>query len=221
MKTVVLILSGGMDSATLLYDLKIQGYRVHALSFDYGQKHRRELACARTLASLTGTPHKVLDLRALHDVAASALTREDLAIPGGYYQEESMKQTVVPNRNMALLSLAVSWAITLGAQYVAYGAHSGDHTIYPDCRPAFIESMRKAIALCDWNPPELIVPYMNLSKQQILEKGHALGVPYRHTWTCYQGGEKACGTCGSCTERLEAFERAGLVDPLEYETRAC
>jgi len=213
----VVILSGGMDSTTLLYDVVNQGYEVHALSFDYGQKHRKELEMAQRTTEKLGIKHKIIDLRALNEVAPSALTRDDWDVPEGYYNDENMKQTVVPNRNMVMLSLATAYAIGIRADKLFYGAHAGDHTIYPDCRKEFVEAMKKAIGLADWHKVELEAPYLDMDKGDIAIRGKELGVDYSLTWTCYKGQEKACGKCGSCRERLEAFEKAGMKDPIPYE----
>ncbi len=128
-----------------------------------------------------------------------------------------MKITVVPNRNMILLSLAVGYAITIGAKKVFYGAHAGDHAIYPDCRREFVAAMKRAIPVADWAAVELEAPYLDLDKGDIAIRGKNLGVDYSLTWTCYKGGDKACGKCGACRERLEAFWKAGMTDPVEYE----
>ena len=152
-------------------------------------------------------------------MAPSALTRDDWDVPEGHYEEPSMRQTVVPNRNMVMISIAVSHAISIGATEVYYAAHSGDHAIYPDCRKEFIMKLTEAIELCDWNKITLKAPYVNLDKGDIAMRGKELGVDYSLTWTCYKGMEKACGKCGSCVERLEAFEKAKMNDPLEYEVR--
>jgi len=213
----VVILSGGMDSTTLLYDVVNQGYEVHALSFDYGQKHRKELEMAQRTTEKLGIKHKIIDLCALNEVAPSALTRDDWDVPEGYYNDENMKQTVVPNRNMVMLSLATAYAIGIRADKLFYGAHAGDHTIYPDCRKEFVEAMKKAIGLADWHKVELEAPYLDMDKGDIAIRGKELGVDYSLTWTCYKGQEKACGKCGSCRERLEAFEKAGMKDPIPYE----
>jgi len=217
MKKAVVILSGGMDSTTLLYDVIKQGYEVSALSFDYGQRHKKELEGAKATCEKLKVKHKVLDLKVLNEVAPSALTRENLEVPEGHYEDENMKQTVVPNRNMVLLSLAASYAIGIGAKKLFYGAHAGDHAIYPDCRKEFVDSMRESIKLADWNEVELDAPYWNIDKGDIAIKGKELRVDYSLTWTCYKGLEKACGKCGACQERLEAFEKAGFKDPIEYE----
>ncbi len=216
-RKAVLILSGGMDSTTLLYDLIDQGYEVHAVTFDYRQKHRREITCAQKICRKLHIPHKIIDIGILNEIAPSSLTREDREVPEGDYTGDTMKQTVVPNRNMVLLSIAASYAIGIPAHSLFYGAHAGDHTIYPDCRPAFVSAMATAFHLCDWNDVILEVPYLYMSKSDIVKRGVALGVDYSMTWTCYKGGEKACGKCGSCDERLAAFREAGVKDPIEYQ----
>ena len=211
----VLILSGGLDSTTLLYDLLDQGYDVSALTFDYHQKHKREIQCAMATCAKLRVPQKIVDIAVLGDLAPSSLTREEWKVPEGHYAEESMKQTVVPNRNMVFLSLAASYAIGIGAQELCYAAHAGDHAIYPDCRPVFVSAMETALHLCDWKDLTLRVPYVRMSKGDIVKKGLALGVDYANTWSCYKGGVRPCGMCGACTERREAFEAAGARDPLE------
>lgn len=218
--TVVVIVSGGMDSVTLLHDVVSQGFKVHGLSFDYEQRHKKELDCAVSNCQKLKVPHVTLDLGILGAIAASSLTRPDQDVPEGAYDGENMKQTVVPNRNMVMLALATSYAISVGADAVYYGAHSGDHTIYPDCRPEFIRVMDNAMKLCDWRRIELRAPYSRFTKADILQIGFKLGVDYADTWTCYNGREKSCGRCGSCDERLMAFEVIGKKDPLEYESDA-
>lgn len=218
MKAVVL-LSGGLDSTTLVYDMVHRQLEVRPISFMYGQKHSKELEAARATCDKLGLSHRVLDLSVLNQVAPSALTRSSVEIPIGHYQEDSMKATVVPNRNMVLLSLATSYAISIGAASVWYGAHSGDHAIYPDCRPEFVAMLGAAIKICDWHSVELITPYLHSSKNDIIKTGIALRVDYSLTWTCYEGKELACGKCGSCTERLEAFRVNNLIDPIQYEEK--
>jgi len=211
----VLILSGGLDSTTLLYDLLDQGYEVSALTFDYRQKHKKEIRCAKATCEKLHIPHKIVEISVLNDLAPSSLTRDEWNVPEGHYAEESMKQTVVPNRNMVFLSLAASYAIGTGAHELFYAAHAGDHAIYPDCRPVFVSAMETALHLCDWEDLTLRVPYVHLGKSDIVKKGLALGVDYADTWSCYKGEERPCGKCGACTERHEAFEEAGARDPLE------
>lgn len=219
MEKVVLILSGGMDSTTLLYDLIDQGKHVYAITYDYGQKHKKEITMAQKTCEKLGICHKIIDLSILNDLSPSALTRENWEVPEGHYDEPSMKQTVVPNRNMVMISMAVSYALGIGATEVYYAAHSGDHAIYPDCRKEFILKLNQAIELCDWKKISLKAPYSTLYKGDIVIKGKTLGVDYALTWTCYKGKEKACGKCGSCVERLEAFDKAKFEDPLEYEVK--
>jgi len=213
----VLILSGGMDSTTLLYDLIDQGYEVSAVTFDYDQKHKKEILCAQKTCAKLGIPHKIVGLPVLNELAPSSLTRTDWNVPEGHYAEETMKQTVVPNRNMVFLSLAAAYAIGIGAGHLYYAAHAGDHAIYPDCRPVFVSAMATSLHLCDWNDLVLHAPYLWLSKGDIAKRGTGLAVDYADTWSCYKGGDRACGKCGACTERLEAFREAGVADPLEYE----
>lgn len=207
-----------MDSATLLYHLVDAGHEVLALSVDYGQRHVKELESAAYLAAAVKVPHQVADLSAINPLfGKNSLSGREIEIPEGHYAEESMKLTVVPNRNMILLSVSIAWAISNQCQAVAYGAHSGDHAIYPDCRPEFAHAMDEAAKLCDWNPVELWRPFVHLDKGGIAKRGFDLGVPFEHTWTCYKGLEKHCGKCGACTERKEAFLSQGLLDPTEYD----
>ncbi len=212
----VILLSGGMDSTTLVYDVKKRGYGVYPISFNYGQKHHRELDKAGETCKELGLVHKILDVGVLGEVAPSSLTRDDIEVPKGHYEEESMKATVVPNRNMVFLALAASYAIGIEARSVWYGAHGGDHAIYPDCRSEFVKAMEAAMGLCDWTEIKLVVPYLNLDKGDILRKGIGLGVDYSLTTTCYEGKELACGKCGACQERLEAFRKVGELDVIEY-----
>mgnify|MGYP001290566514 FL=1 len=218
--TVVVIYSGGMDSFTLLHLARSRGLKVHALSFNYGQRHVRELEAARAVCQAEGIPHKVIDIRAMSEVMAGSSLTSDAEVPEGHYEEDSMKSTVVPNRNMILLSLATGYAVTVGAGAVWYGAHGGDHAIYPDCRPEFVEKMDAVCRIANYEPVGIEAPFMALDKGEILAEGLKLGLDYSQTWTCYNGRDKACGRCGSCVERLEAFAAHGLEDPLAYEDSA-
>jgi 7-cyano-7-deazaguanine synthase len=218
MKKVVTIYSGGMDSTVLLYHLRAEGYEVNALSIDYGQRHRKELESARAICGMISLRHEVADLRGItHLLGGSSLTDTKIDVPEGHYAAENMKATVVPNRNMIMLSIAIGYAITLQAPYVAYGAHAGDHTIYPDCRPEFASAINTAAMLADWHQVELLNPFIRMTKAEIAKRGVELGVPFRLTWSCYKGGQIHCGRCGTCVERREAFQLAGLADPTEYE----
>ncbi len=214
----VIILSGGMDSTTLLYDIVKSGLLdVHAVTFDYGQRHRKEIEYANKTCEILNVPQKVITLPFFREIAYSSCLTSNQPVPEGHYADENMKLTVVHNRNMILLSIAAAHALNIGATCLYYGAHGGDHAIYPDCRPAFVAAMREAFLICDWNRLILKVPYLVWSKADIVKHGTHLGVNYSLTWTCYNGQDKACGKCGSCTERLEAFARAKTPDPLEYE----
>ena len=216
----VLIFSGGMDSAVLLYDLiNSHGVRnVAALSFDYGQRHRKELHAARAIAGRAGVEHHVADLSAIRNLlAGSSQTSDQVPVPEGHYAEESMKATVVPNRNMIMLAVAAGWAISKRFTKVAYAAHGGDRAIYPDCRRDFTAPFEAALLNADWRKVGLHAPYLDLSKADIAAKGAGLGVPFELTWSCYKGGSKHCGKCGTCVERREAFVVAGVPDPTEYE----
>ena len=218
MKKAVIILSGGMDSTTLAYDIIKSGKydEVHALSFDYGQKHGKELECAKITASKLGLrSHHVVDLSDLGNLLHSALTGS-CEVPEGEYDDENQKLTVVPNRNMIMLSIAAGYAMSIGAIDLFYGAHAGDHTTYPDCRPEFVEAMNAVLAVAHYTPVRVIVPYLHYGKGNVAAKGMLLGVPYEDTWTCYKGGDISCGKCGSCDERLKAFKEARMTDPLEY-----
>lgn len=216
MRTVA-IFSGGLDSTILVEQLRQAGDEVLALSIDYGQRHRKELEFARATAQRLKIEWQLADLRAITPLlAGSSLTSADVPVPHGHYAEDSMKATVVPNRNMIMLALAAGWALSRKCERVAYGAHAGDHTIYPDCRPAFVESMRTAFGLADWEQLELYCPFLNWSKADIVREGQRLAVDFARTWSCYEGGTIHCGECGTCVERREAFTLAGLTDPTPY-----
>ena len=204
-----------MDSATLLYDLLAHGDSVQAIGVNYKQRHGKELACAADLCNGLGVRFDVLDLSSLSGfLTGSSQSDPSVPVPFGKYDEPSMKLTVVPNRNMFMLAAAGAVAIARKADRLAYGAHAGDHTIYPDCRPEFVGAMGTAFGLCDWHTLGLHAPYIDMTKGDICKRGVELRVPYEKTWTCYVGGDKPCGQCGACTERAEAFEFAGVSDPL-------
>jgi 7-cyano-7-deazaguanine synthase len=213
----LVIYSGGLDSTVLLYTLHSAGHGLSALSVNYGQRHGCELACAAAICRDLGVPHKVADLSSIQSLlAGSSLTSPEIDVAEGHYTEENMKTTVVPNRNMILLALATGHALSVGAQQVAYAAHSGDHAIYPDCRNEFADAMAEAMALCDWQQVELSRPFVDWTKADIVRRGAELGVPFAKTWSCYKGGNTHCGRCGTCIERREAFDLADVDDPTEY-----
>lgn len=214
---VVVIYSGGMDSFTVLNRALEQGHEVSALSFNYGQRHVRELDVAAKVCEALNVPHKIVDITAINTLLGGSSLTDDIEIPEGHYEESSMKSTVVPNRNMILLSLAIGYAVSEGASAVYYGAHSGDHAIYPDCRPEFVRQMNVVSQLANYEPVEVVAPYLDVDKNAILADGLRMDLNYADTWTCYNGRDKACGKCGACVERLEAFAANGVTDPLPYE----
>jgi len=214
---VVVIYSGGMDSYTVLHKAIQAGHDVYALSFNYGQRHVRELECARQVCQELGINHKVVDISAINQILPGSSLTDNIEVPEGHYAADNMKSTVVPNRNMILLSLAVGYAVSLNANAVYYGAHSGDHFIYPDCRPEFVQKMHDVCQIANYEPIDIISPYLHESKIEILRDGLAMGLDYSKTTTCYNGRAHACGKCGSCQERLEAFRLNEATDPLVYE----
>lgn len=219
---IVAVVSGGMDSVTALIMARSMVSDGLVISFDYGQRHRREVEMASLQALLyCGWPHQVIDLRSITpSLIGSSLTDASVETPHGHYSEESMRRTVVPGRNAMMLSVAWGIAAAQGADGLLCGVHAGDHYIYPDCRPGFVRALEKALKLGTVGHASehlhLWAPFLAMTKAEILRLGHRLGVDYSRTWTCYEGGELACGKCGACRERLEAFATIGETDPLEY-----
>jgi 7-cyano-7-deazaguanine synthase len=220
-QSVVVLLSGGMDSVTALYDAA-ERYAIRAaLSFSYGAKHNdRELPFAALHAARVGVVHRVVPLGFVGEFFQSHLLRGGGEIPKGHYEAETMKQTVVPFRNGIMLSIAAGFAESVEAQALVIAAHAGDHAIYPDCREDFMRSMADAIRLGTYAEIEVLRPFIAMSKAEIARRGHALGVDFAQTWSCYVGGAVHCGECGTCVERREAFLLAGLHDPTEYASEA-
>jgi 7-cyano-7-deazaguanine synthase len=219
MTKAVVVFSGGLDSTTLLYHLLAEGYELKALSVDYGQRHRgRELAAAETICRRLGVERRVVDLRSLVELLGqNSLSDPSVAVPDGKYESGTMQVTTVPNRNMVLISVALAWAVSLKYGAVAYGAHGGVYTNYPDCRPEFAAALDHAAALCDWEPVRVLAPFVHWDKGDIVKRGVELAVPFELTWSCYKGGDRHCGSCGTCNDRKEAFRKHGLSDPLAYE----
>lgn len=217
----VVVFSGGMDSTTLLWQTKKRHDAVRALSFDYGQRHKVELEYAKRLAKTADVPWDLIDMSSLaKHLKGSSQTDIAMEVPHGHYTDESMKLTVVPNRNMIMLAAAVGYAIGHGYGKVCFAAHSGDHDIYPDCREKFVHVLRHAIVLAtEWTPVKLWAPFVHMTKAQICAEGAALGVPFELTWSCYEGDDMRghCGKCGTCVERIEAFKLAGVPDPTKYQ----
>ena len=213
----VVIYSGGMDSFTLLNRVIHDGYDVSALTFNYGQKHVKEVEVASTACQKLNVSHKILDISPINQRMQSSSLVGSIDVPEGHYQADNMKRTMVPNRNMILLSLAIGYAVDIEASKVYYGAHSGDQVIYPDCRPEFVHAMNDVAKIANYEPISIETPYLNSTKGEILKDGLSMNLTYEHTWTCYNGREKACGKCGACVERLEAFADNHAIDPVEYE----
>ena len=214
----IIVLSGGMDSAVLLWwAIEKLELKVKTVSVNYGQRHSRELKSASCLSSLCGAEHYLIDLSSMKRVLPNNALTGDIEIPEGHYAEPNMMKTVVPNRNMMLISVALSIAGSSGANKVMFGAHAGDHPVYPDCRPEFVERMNEVASVCWYEPIQLSAPFVQKSKANIVELGDAMGVPWEETWSCYKGGEIHCGLCGTCVERREAFMLAEVIDPTEYE----
>lgn len=211
----VIVVSGGMDSVTLLHDYKER--IALAVTFDYGSNHNaREIACAREQCSRLGIEHLVIPLRFMADYFESSLLSGADAIPEGHYEDANMKSTVVPFRNGIMLSVACGLAESRGLKHVLIANHGGDHAIYPDCRRAFVEAMDKAMQAGTYDGVTLIAPYTDITKADIARRGAGLGVDYGMTYSCYKGGERHCGRCGTCVERKEAFRFAGVEDPTDY-----
>lgn len=228
---VVTLLSGGLDSTTLLYWLKYgksAGLNdiwdisaVRAIGFNYGQRHVKELEIAGAFCSSTMTEFSVADLSNLGKLLpGSSQTDDSIKVPHGKYDEDSMKATVVPNRNMIMLSIAIGHAIAHGYDAVAYAAHAGDHTIYPDCRPEFAKLMDMVAKLCDWKEIEVLRPFINYTKADIANLTKSFVMNPFHTWSCYEGLDRHCGRCGTCIERREAFYVAGIEDKTQYSPSA-
>jgi 7-cyano-7-deazaguanine synthase len=219
-KKAIVVLSGGMDSTAALAhainnpDLMVIG----CLNFQYGSKHNlREAGAVFNISKHYKIPYTMIDLDFMNKHFSSNLLKSGGEIPEGHYADESMKKTVVPFRNGIMLSIAAGFAESKGANAVILGNHFGDHAIYPDCRKDFSEAIKQAIRLGTYAQVEVLTPFVNVDKTEIARIGSKLGVPFELTWTCYKGGQKHCGKCGSCTERKEAFQLAGVTDPTEYE----
>jgi 7-cyano-7-deazaguanine synthase len=211
----VLILSGGVDSTTLLYKMLDDGYEVYALTFNYAQRHKKEIDCARNIAERLEISHSVVDLSNLAALLGDSALLGGKDVPSCHYTEDAAKQTVVPNRNMIMLSIAAGYAEAHEVPGVYYAAHRNDSAIYPDCRAEFVEALRPAIRLATaWHPVELQAPFIDLTKAEIVKMGMELGAPFEMTWSCYQGRDLPCRTCPTCIEREEAFRLNGCTDPL-------
>ena len=218
MKTLV-VCSGGLDSVSLAYKIAAEQTLIGLISFNYGQRHSKEVDFAAKAAARLGVPHDIIDITPIgKHLTGSALT-DDVDVPDGHYAEETMKITVVPNRNAIMLTIAFGLAAARQADAVAVAVHGGDHFIYPDCRPGFInafQTMQNA-ALEGYASVTLLAPFVEVPKSEIVREGAKYDTPFADTWSCYKGGAKQCGRCGTCVERREAFHLAGINDLTEYE----
>lgn len=221
MSTALVVTSGGMDSTTAVYWAKERYDSIETISFDYGQRHKKELAFAKDTARRLDVPWLVVDLMSINElIRTSALTNPNIDVPEGHYADETMKLTVVPNRNSMMLNIAAARAVSMGHAAIITGVHAGDHAVYPDCRPEFIQQLEVLLHVANegFIDPDFAVsaPFINLTKAQIAQEGDTLGVPWDQTWTCYKGDEYHCGRCSTCVERIEAFHIAGVDDPTFY-----
>jgi len=217
MKTIV-ICSGGLDSVSLAHRVAADHDLAALLSFDYGQRHVKEVEHAAACAARLGVPHRVVDIRQIGAALSGSALTDNVAVPDGHYAEETMKITIVPNRNAIMLAVAFGMAAAEKTDAVAAAMHGGDHFIYPDCRPGFMEAFQamQDAALDGYAQVRLHTPYIDGSKADIVADGARHGVPFAETWSCYKGGEIHCGRCGTCVERREAFHLAGVADPTDY-----
>ncbi len=224
MNKVLVLLSGGIDSTTALYDAVKKYNEVAAVSFDYGSKHnKRELMFAAHHCKTLDVRHEIIELPFMNTLFKSDLLQSGGDIPDGHYKENSMKRTVVPFRNGIMLSITAGFAESISAEGIVIAAHTGDHTIYPDCRENFMSSMSEAISLGTFAHVQIISPFIDMDKTAIVKIGKTLNVPYQYTYSCYKGFELHCGVCGTCVERKEAFQLSGIDDPTEYlsDTDSC
>lgn len=218
----VVIASGGIDSSTLLFKTVTENYKTYALTFIYGQKHRKEIDSAKWICERLKVSHKILDLSVLKDIlSGSALTDSSIAIPevpAEVLHYDTLKTTIVPNRNSIFLSIAIGYTVSIGANRVFFGAHHSDRGVYPDCRPEFVDAFQSAERLANDNPDLTVnAPFAHMDKSQIVKLGAELGVPFGETWSCYRGEDLHCGVCSSCRERKRAFTQSGVSDPTHYE----
>lgn len=212
----VVVVSGWLDSTVLLYKIIDEWYEPYVLSFNYGQKHSKELECAKKTCEKLWLNHKIVDISFLKDLLDSSLLNDNEEVPEWDYREENMKSTVVPSRNLIFSSIAIGYGQSIWAKVVALWVHWGDHTIYPDCREEFIDKLNEVAKISDWHYIELYCPFVNISKTDVVKIWKDLDVDFSLTWSCYKWGEKPCGKCWTCTERLEAFRDNWMEDVLDY-----
>ena len=219
----VIIFSGGLDSTVLCYKAVSDNFDVHAITILYGQRHSREVEDAKKTAGILGINHRVIDLSNINELLqGSALTDSNVEVPEvpeTTEHFETLKSTIVPNRNAIFLSVAIGFSESIKANHIFFGAHHSDRGVYPDCRKEFVEAFETAERLANDNPElSISAPFVEMDKSEIVTLGNKLGVPFEHTWTCYVGGELHCGVCSACNERKRAFREAGVTDPTVYES---
>lgn len=215
---IAVVCSGGLDSVSLAHKVAAEHDLTRLISFDYGQRHRKELDFAALCAARLGVPHQIIDMRGIGAALTGSALTDGVDVPDGHYAEDTMRVTVVPNRNAIMLTIAFGIAAAKGDEAVATAVHGGDHFIYPDCRPAFTEAfgaMQRA-ALDGYADITLYTPFVLRTKADIVTEGARYGTPFAQTWSCYKGGDRHCGRCGTCVERREAFDLAGVADPTDY-----
>lgn len=222
----IVVLSGGLDSAVALWLTATYTTRITAITVDYGQRHHREIEAARdvviALRRRTKRPAPTIDHHLVNvpdigrALTGSALTDQSVPVPHGHYTAPVMASTVVPNRNMILAAIATGIAVSRGADEMVLAVHAGDHPVYPDCRPVFVDALQRCVTVGTDSALRVVVPFVHETKSKIVEVGHRLGVPFELTWSCYEGRDTHCGRCGTCAERKEAFELARVPDPTIY-----
>ena len=222
MKRAIVLLSGGLDSATTLYLAKKKGLECSCLIFSYGQRHKKEIAAAKKIAALANCPYKVVSLN--FPWKGSSLLDKKIRVTSHKSQVTSIPSTYVPARNIIFLSFALSYAEAIGASYLYIGAHAQDYSGYPDCRPRFFRAFKRMLDVGTKSGVEgkrikILTPLINKHKAEIIRLGLGLGVPFKFTWSCYKGGSKPCGECDSCYFRAKGFKEIGLKDPLLRENK--
>ncbi|MHA2502232.1 MAG: 7-cyano-7-deazaguanine synthase QueC [Candidatus Kariarchaeaceae archaeon] len=219
-ENAVAIISGGLDSSTMLWDLHAKGIKItEALSFDYGQRHKKELDHVKKIVKRFSEQyyelgHRIVDVSSINELIAKGSLTGGEDVPKEMYDTKTQRVTIVPNRNMIFISIAAGRAVTVGASHVAYAAHASDHEVYPDCRPEFIEALDKALYQGNlWDPVYLYAPFQQMTKGDVVRRGIEIGVPFELSWSCYEGRERPCLECGTCLERTESFMQNDTRDP--------
>ncbi|CAB4138302.1 COG0603 Predicted PP-loop superfamily ATPase [uncultured Caudovirales phage] len=212
----IVVHSGGLDSSVILTEevATFGPSNVLSIGFDYGQRHRKELAAAQALCKHLGCERREIDISSLSQVLKGSALTDAVSVPHGHYAAENMKLTIVPNRNAIMANIAIAAAVSFGCDRVCLGIHAGDHAIYPDCRPEFLDAMNRLAEIANDHRVEIVAPILRMNKAEVVAIGIRNGTRFDLTWTCYEGGDAPCGKCGSCVERAEAFAANGISDPL-------